>query len=231
MSQRQEPAKEPGKRSWPTRRGGERPERNTTSQNNTLRRFSKLFCSLFQLVAEAGWEVEGHLEDRRWRHPERVSQAGHGAEEGHAAHQRPLQDRPERQPPLAGACAAAHSRPVSITHWSATAKILHSCHHLLILITMWCCFFPWNRAVWYDQSSYPTSWQLDPTEGPNRERRRLQRCYLTIPNKYLLKDRHKLDGELQALWLEKALQTSIQHFLFSRLSTVHFHDAVYLLKA
>ncbi|XP_071247370.1 lysosomal-trafficking regulator isoform X1 [Salvelinus alpinus] len=50
-----------------------------------------------------------------------------------------------------------------------------------------------DRAVWYDQMSYPTSWQLDPTEGPNRERRRLQRCYLTIPNKYLLKDRRKPD--------------------------------------
>ncbi|KAE8280429.1 Lysosomal-trafficking regulator [Larimichthys crocea] len=48
-----------------------------------------------------------------------------------------------------------------------------------------------DRAVWYDQTTYPTSWQLDPTEGPNRERRRLQRCYLTIPNKYLLKDRRK----------------------------------------
>ncbi|KAM6997778.1 LOW QUALITY PROTEIN: lysosomal-trafficking regulator [Tautogolabrus adspersus] len=48
-----------------------------------------------------------------------------------------------------------------------------------------------DRAVWYEQTSYPTSWQLDPTEGPNRERRRLQRCYLTIPNKYLLKDRRK----------------------------------------
>ncbi|XP_060781470.1 lysosomal-trafficking regulator isoform X4 [Neoarius graeffei] len=48
-----------------------------------------------------------------------------------------------------------------------------------------------DRVVWYDQSSYPTSWQLDPTEGPNRERRRLQRSYLTIPNKYLLKDRCK----------------------------------------
>ncbi|OCT80074.1 hypothetical protein XELAEV_180268899mg, partial [Xenopus laevis] len=46
-------------------------------------------------------------------------------------------------------------------------------------------------AVWYDPESYPTSWQLDPTEGPNRERRRLQRCYLTIPNKYLLRDRQK----------------------------------------
>ncbi|XP_072827119.1 lysosomal-trafficking regulator isoform X2 [Vicugna pacos] len=48
-----------------------------------------------------------------------------------------------------------------------------------------------DRAVWYDPLYYPTSWQLDPTEGPNRERRRLQRCYLTIPNKYLLKDRQK----------------------------------------
>uniref|UniRef100_A0A671STM9 Lysosomal-trafficking regulator-like n=1 Tax=Sinocyclocheilus anshuiensis TaxID=1608454 RepID=A0A671STM9_9TELE len=55
-----------------------------------------------------------------------------------------------------------------------------------------------DRAVWYDQLSYPTSWQLDPTEGPNRERRRLQRCYLTIPNKYLLKDRRKLDDAIKA---------------------------------
>lgn len=57
--------------------------------------------------------------------------------------------------------------------------------------TLTVCF----SAVWYDQTSYPTSWQLDPTEGPNRERRRLQRCYLTIPNKYLLKDRRKFEGE------------------------------------
>ncbi|XP_074846230.1 lysosomal-trafficking regulator [Carettochelys insculpta] len=48
-----------------------------------------------------------------------------------------------------------------------------------------------DRALWYDPVCYPTSWQLDPTEGPNRERRRLQRCYLTIPNKYLLRDRQK----------------------------------------
>ncbi|KAM9727298.1 lysosomal-trafficking regulator isoform 1-T3 [Menidia menidia] len=54
-----------------------------------------------------------------------------------------------------------------------------------------------DRAVWYDQTSYPTSWQLDPTEGPNRERRRLQRCYLTIPNKYLLKDRRKAEDAVK----------------------------------
>ncbi|XP_026212302.1 lysosomal-trafficking regulator isoform X5 [Anabas testudineus] len=54
-----------------------------------------------------------------------------------------------------------------------------------------------DRAVWYDQTSYPTSWQLDPTEGPNRERRRLQRCYLTIPNKYLLPDRRKAEDPVK----------------------------------
>ncbi|XP_048862942.1 lysosomal-trafficking regulator isoform X4 [Brienomyrus brachyistius] len=56
-----------------------------------------------------------------------------------------------------------------------------------------------DRAVWHDQASYPTSWQLDPTEGPNRERRRLQRCYLTIPNKYLLKDRQKPEERTKAM--------------------------------
>ncbi|XP_043535949.1 lysosomal-trafficking regulator isoform X1 [Chiloscyllium plagiosum] len=54
-----------------------------------------------------------------------------------------------------------------------------------------------DRAVWYDPVSYPISWQLDPTEGPNRERRRLQRCYLTIPNKYLLRDRQKPEEPLK----------------------------------
>ncbi|XP_078398112.1 lysosomal-trafficking regulator isoform X2 [Cetorhinus maximus] len=54
-----------------------------------------------------------------------------------------------------------------------------------------------DRAIWYDPVSYPTSWQLDPTEGPNRERRRLQRCYLTIPNKYLLTDRQKPEEPLK----------------------------------
>ncbi|CAK6442252.1 unnamed protein product [Pipistrellus nathusii] len=55
-----------------------------------------------------------------------------------------------------------------------------------------------DRAVWYDPTYYPTSWQLDPTEGPNRERRRLQRCYLTIPNKYLLRDRQRPEGVVRS---------------------------------
>lgn len=63
----------------------------------------------------------------------------------------------------------------------------------VVLVSFFFSFFS-SSAVWYDPTSYPTSWQLDPTEGPNRERRRLQRCYLTIPNKYLLKDRRKPEG-------------------------------------
>ncbi|XP_023692044.2 lysosomal-trafficking regulator isoform X2 [Paramormyrops kingsleyae] len=54
-----------------------------------------------------------------------------------------------------------------------------------------------DRAVWYDPASYPTSWQLDPTEGPNRERRRLQSCYMTVPNKYLLKERRKCEDPVR----------------------------------
>ncbi|XP_038616670.1 lysosomal-trafficking regulator isoform X2 [Tachyglossus aculeatus] len=54
-----------------------------------------------------------------------------------------------------------------------------------------------DRALWYDPVYYPTSWQLDPTEGPNRERRRLQRCYLTIPNKYLIRDRQRAEDVIK----------------------------------
>ncbi|RXN09374.1 lysosomal-trafficking regulator isoform X1 [Labeo rohita] len=56
------------------------------------------------------------------------------------------------------------------------------------------------RGLYKTDLSASRHWQelLDPTEGPNRERRRLQRCYLTIPNKYLLKDRHKLDDAIKA---------------------------------
>ncbi|XP_035828113.1 lysosomal-trafficking regulator isoform X2 [Aplysia californica] len=53
-----------------------------------------------------------------------------------------------------------------------------------------------ERAVWYSPASYPQSWQLDPTEGPGRVRKRLQRCHLGIERRFLL-DQHqlKLDAE------------------------------------
>ncbi|PKU48571.1 lysosomal-trafficking regulator isoform x1 [Limosa lapponica baueri] len=71
-----------------------------------------------------------------------------------------------------------------------------------------------DRALWYDPVYYPTSWQLDPTEGPNRERRRLQRCYLTIPNKYLLPDRQKQEGKCGMYFVEDNASDTIENSSF-----------------
>ncbi|KAJ0175382.1 hypothetical protein K1T71_008541 [Dendrolimus kikuchii] len=40
-------------------------------------------------------------------------------------------------------------------------------------------------CVWHDPSSYPTSWQLDATEGPGRVRVRLRRAHLHIAPRFL----------------------------------------------
>ncbi|XP_066923807.1 lysosomal-trafficking regulator-like [Clytia hemisphaerica] len=45
-----------------------------------------------------------------------------------------------------------------------------------------------ERALWYHKESYPCSWQLDPTEGPSRMRKRLQRCHLEIAPKFFMED-------------------------------------------
>ncbi|EMP27274.1 Lysosomal-trafficking regulator [Chelonia mydas] len=73
-----------------------------------------------------------------------------------------------------------------------------------------------DRALWYDPVYYPTSWQLDPTEGPNRERRRLQRCYLTIPNKYLLRDRQKQEGKYGMYFVEDNASDTLESSSFHR---------------
>ncbi|KAJ8308471.1 hypothetical protein KUTeg_013345 [Tegillarca granosa] len=53
-----------------------------------------------------------------------------------------------------------------------------------------------ERAVWYCPESYPRSWQLDPTEGPGRVRKRLKRCHLGIDSCFLSEEyRHNLDSE------------------------------------
>ncbi|XP_041350649.1 lysosomal-trafficking regulator-like isoform X2 [Gigantopelta aegis] len=48
-----------------------------------------------------------------------------------------------------------------------------------------------ERSVWYHEESYPRSWQMDPTEGPGRTRRRLQRSHLELDAKYLTDDYKK----------------------------------------
>ena len=44
------------------------------------------------------------------------------------------------------------------------------------------------RSVWYDVEHFPSSWKLDPTEGPDRVRCRLQRFHLDVEEKSLMKE-------------------------------------------
>ena len=39
-------------------------------------------------------------------------------------------------------------------------------------------------GVWFEPSSYPKFWELDPTENPQRERRRLQRAYCYMEKRF-----------------------------------------------
>lgn len=42
-----------------------------------------------------------------------------------------------------------------------------------------------ERGLWHCAKSHPRSWQLDPTEGPSRMRKRLQPCHLSIASRFL----------------------------------------------
>lgn len=42
-----------------------------------------------------------------------------------------------------------------------------------------------ERAIWYMDSHYPKSWELNPVEGPSRVRRRLRPCKLRLDARYL----------------------------------------------
>lgn len=53
-----------------------------------------------------------------------------------------------------------------------------------------------EKALWYFEKSYPMFWELDPTEGPARIRKRMRRCHLGIGERYLLpSQRYKLNNE------------------------------------
>ncbi|XP_077530506.1 lysosomal-trafficking regulator mauve isoform X1 [Haemaphysalis longicornis] len=49
-----------------------------------------------------------------------------------------------------------------------------------------------ERAPWYLPESFPSSWELDPTEGPSRIRRRLRRAFLPVDPKFLLPEHRKV---------------------------------------
>lgn len=42
-----------------------------------------------------------------------------------------------------------------------------------------------ERAIWFMESHYPSSWELNPVEGPSRTRRRLRPCKLILDKRYM----------------------------------------------
>lgn len=42
-----------------------------------------------------------------------------------------------------------------------------------------------ERAIWFMKNHYPSSWELNPVEGPSRIRRRLRPCKLTLDKRYM----------------------------------------------
>ncbi|XP_071961754.1 lysosomal-trafficking regulator-like isoform X2 [Antedon mediterranea] len=66
-----------------------------------------------------------------------------------------------------------------------------------------------ERAVWYTPDCYPTSWQLDPTEGPGRVRCRLQRCHLGISDEFILEGSRKKSNTVPGSPLEYLFQDVI----------------------
>uniref|UniRef100_A0A914ZSZ0 Lysosomal-trafficking regulator n=2 Tax=Parascaris univalens TaxID=6257 RepID=A0A914ZSZ0_PARUN len=96
------------------------------------------------------------------------------------------------------------SEPVSNTAMSLTCEVveeqnlsrklfLRSCHRaetssiyaerIISSLSAQLCH---PEAVCFDESSWPLSWALDPTEGPNRERRRLKADHLNFDKRFVL---------------------------------------------
>lgn len=66
-------------------------------------------------------------------------------------------------------------------------------------------------AVWYSARSYPSSWQLDATEGPGRVRVRLRRANLHIPAKFLKPQHQHKAGQSRAPTHMRCLMSDVVH--------------------
>ncbi|CAN7995348.1 unnamed protein product [Ixodes hexagonus] len=64
-----------------------------------------------------------------------------------------------------------------------------------------------ERAPWYFPESFPMNWELDPTEGPSRVRRRLRRAFLGVQPEFL-------KPEFRAALGKKPTTVPPLHFLY-----------------
>lgn len=76
--------------------------------------------------------------------------------------------------------------------------VLHNTHpwYLLLLLVLLLLIVVFNfSALWSKEEKRVMCWQLDPTEGPCRERRRLMRVPRNIDDRYILDEGLKDDKE------------------------------------
>ena len=71
----------------------------------------------------------------------------------------------------------AEDCPTQYTSMVCISPVHHNYYRL------WCSIF---SALWSDEEKRVMCWQLDPTEGPCRERRRLMQVPRNIEDKYVL---------------------------------------------
>ncbi|XP_064489587.1 lysosomal-trafficking regulator-like [Ornithodoros turicata] len=112
----------------------------------------------------------------------------------------------------------ASKASVEATHMTrAVVELLNALHKEFVLATKtrqgrdvaikqaWCRLanaLTHERAVWYFPECFPKAWELDPTEGPSRVRRRLRRCFLQLDKRFLLPEFQGNIGPKRAMPLE-----------------------------
>ncbi|XP_048586036.1 lysosomal-trafficking regulator isoform X2 [Nematostella vectensis] len=85
-----------------------------------------------------------------------------------------------------------------------------------------------ERSIWYDEDFFPTSWRLDPTEGPSRVRCRLQRFHLDISDRFVMdgyKKENPRQGYTPLAYLFEDTTTSMKknvYYIFDTLDTIRF---------
>lgn len=85
-----------------------------------------------------------------------------------------------------------------------------------------------ERSVWYDAEHFPSSWRLDPTEGPDRVRCRLQRFHLDVDKKYLMEEyceKKSKGGSTPLSYLFEDTTTSSKknvYYIFDTPDTIRF---------
>lgn len=53
-----------------------------------------------------------------------------------------------------------------------------------------------EMGVWYSKESHPNSWELNPTEGPDRIRIRMRRCNLDIDERFFKPEERERKSKL-----------------------------------